>query len=226
MKHRTALLVLSVAIAGTFATACHRNDNDDADAAYDASTAPATTPDATAADAAAAMPGAMTDETAATAGTAMSGPIQDTDFYQQALDGGRKEVAAATLASTSASDAGVKSFADTLVKDHTAMNQQVAAAAGQADAAAPAPDASATADLQGKSGADFDRAFVDKMVADHQATIALFENAAQNASTEEAKSLAQGALPKLQEHLQPAQDLQTKLGGATGAGDASGTPGT
>ena len=212
MKHGTALLVLSVAIAGTLATACH-HDNDDANAAYEASTAPAATPDATAP---ATTPGAMTDDTN---GTAMSGPIQDTDFYQQALDGGRKEVDAATLATTSASDAGVKSFADMLVKDHTAMNQQVAAAAGQADAAAPAPDASATADLQGKTGADFDRAFVDKMVADHQATIALFENAAQNASTDQAKSLAQGALPKLRAHLQTAQDLQAKLGGGT-------TPGT
>jgi putative membrane protein len=221
MKHRTALLVLSVAIAGTFATACHRNDNDDANPAYDATTAPAT-PDATGADAAATAPGAMTD---AGTGTATAGPIQDTDFYQQALDGGRKEVAAATLASTSASDAGVKSFADMLVKDHTAMNQQVAAAAGQADAAAPAPDASATADLQGKTGADFDRAFVDKMVGDHQATIALFENAAQNASTDEAKSLAQGALPKLREHLQTAQDLQSRLGGAMAADD-TGAPGT
>ncbi|HEU4992149.1 MAG TPA: DUF4142 domain-containing protein [Luteimonas sp.] len=221
MKHRTALLVLSVAIAGAFTTACHRNDADDADnAAYDASTAPAATPDTNATT----PPGAMTDETGA--GTAMAGQIQDTDFYQQALDGGRKEVAAATLASTSASDAGVKSFADMLVKDHTAMNQQVAAAAGQADAAAPAPDASATADLQGKTGADFDRAFVDKMVSDHQATIALFENAAQNASTDEAKSLAQGALPKLRAHLQAAQDLQSKLGGAMGAGDETGTPGT
>lgn len=208
MKPGTALLALSIAVAGALATGCHRDD-DAANGAYDASTTPApaatdTTPPATA-------PGAMTDATGT--GTP-AGPIQDTDFYQQALDGGRKEVAAGTLASTNATDAGVKAFADMLVKDHTAMNQQVAAAAGQADAAAPAPEATATADLQGRTGADFDRAFVDMMVADHEKTIALFENAAENASTEEAKSLAQGALPKLREHLQAAQDLQGKLGGA------------
>ena len=137
-------------------------------------------------------------------------------------------MAAATLATTAASDAGVKSFADMLVKDHSAMNQKVAAAAGQSDAAAPAPDASATADLQGKTGADFDRAFIDKMVADHQAAVALFENAAQNASTDQAKSLAQDGLPKLRAHLQTAQDLQAKLGGGTGAmsDGTAGAPGT
>jgi putative membrane protein len=214
MKHGTALLALSIAVAAALATGCRRDDAD-ANGAYDASTTPAT-PAATDATPPATTPGAMTDATGAT-----TGPIQDTDFYQQALDGGRKEVAAATLASTTATDAGVKSFADMLVKDHTAMNQQVAAAAGQADAAAPAPDATATADLQGKTGADFDRAFVDMMVTDHQKTIALFENAAQNASTDEAKSLAQGALPKLREHLQAAQDLQGKLGGAMAEGPAT-----
>jgi putative membrane protein len=209
MKHGTALLALSIAVAGALAAGCHRNDEA---GEYGATTPPAAAP-ATDANAAAnaTAPGDMTDTTGTGVAT---GPIQDTDFYQQALDGGRKEVAAATLASSNATDAGVKSFADMLVKDHTAMNQQVAAAAGQADAAAPAPDASATAELQGRTGADFDRAFVDMMVTDHQKTIALFENAAQNASTDQAKSVAQGALPKLREHLQAAQDLQGKLGGA------------
>lgn len=223
--NRTTPLVLSLAVAAVLAaTACHRDDTQNADttAASDAAAAAATPP-------ADASTGAMGDNADAYGNTgAPTGPIADTDFYAQALDSGRKEVAAATLATTAASDAGVKSFADMLVKDHTAMNQKVAAAAGQSDAAAPAPDASATADLQGKAGADFDRDFIDKMVADHQAAVALFENAAQNASTDQAKSLAQDGLPKLRAHLQTAQDLQGKLGGATGAmsDGTAGAPGT
>jgi putative membrane protein len=221
MNRRTTMLVLSAAIAATFAAGCNRDRDDQAEnGAYDATTAPAAT-DATAAGTATPAAGAMGD----TAGAGMTGPVQDTDFYQRALDDGRKEVAAASLGSSNAQDAAVKSLADTLVKDHTALNQQLMTAAGQADAAAPAPDATATADLEGKTGADFDRAFVDKMVSDHQKAIAMFENAAQNASTDEAKSLAQGALPKLREHLQAAQDLQGKLGG--GMGDTGGAnPGT
>jgi putative membrane protein len=204
-QHGIALLVVSIAVAGVLATGCRRS-GEAANADYGATT-PAT--DAAAA-AAATPPGDMTDTT----GTMATGPVLDTDFYQQALDGGRKEVAVATLASTSATDAGVKSLADMLVRDHTALNQQLMTAAGQADAAAPAPDATATADLQGKTGADFDRAFVDMMVASHRKGIALFENAAMNASTDQAKSLAQEALPKLRAHLQAGLDLQARLGGA------------
>lgn len=201
--NRPVALLLPVAIAAAVAaTACHRDD------------------DAAARDAAAAMPPAVTTPSPADASpepmgasTASNSAITDADFYGQALDGGRKEVAAATLASTTASDAAVKSFADMLVRDHTAMNEKVLAASGQADAAAPAPDATATADLQGKTGEGFDRAFVDKMVSDHQAAIALFENASRNAGTEEARALARDALPRLRAHLQTAQELQGKLGG-------------
>lgn len=217
--NRTVPLLLPIAIAAAFAaTACHRDDNANALDNAAATPAAATTPPPM--DASAGAMGATGDMAGAN-----SGPITDTDFYGQALDSGRKEVAAGTLASTTASDAAVKSFANMLVQDHTAMNQKVLAASGQSDAAAPAPDATATADLQGKTGADFDRAFIDKMVSDHQAAIALFENAAQNASTDQAKSLAQDGLPKLREHLQTAQDLQGKLGGGMGS-NAAGTPGT
>ena len=72
-------------------------------------------------------------------------------------------------------------------------------AAGTADAATPAPDPSATAALEGKTGAEFDRAYIDMMVSGHEQAIAMFENAAQNASTEEARQLADDALPELEE---------------------------
>jgi putative membrane protein len=213
MNRNSPSLILSVAIAAAFAAGCHRNDDTNATDANAAAAMPTATTMPPPMDASAGAMGTNGDM----AGTTPAGPIAETDFYSQALDAGRKEVAAATLASATASDAGVKSFADTLVKDHTALNRQVATASGQSDAAAPAPDATATADLQGRTGADFDRAFIDMMVTDHQNAIALFENAAQNASTEQAKSLAQGALPTLREHLQAAQDLQGKLGGSMGS---------
>jgi putative membrane protein len=215
------MLILSLAISGLLA-ACNNNDaNDD------------TVMDDTA--------GAMADgTTAATDGTpayddtgamgtdgamgVQTGPITDTEFYQQAMDGNRKEIAAATMGQAQAQDASVKDYAQMLVTDHTAMGQKLAEAAGMAVAATPAPDATATADLQGQSGADFDRAFIDKMVMDHQKTIAMFENASQNASTDAAKSLAQDALPKLREHLQRAQELQQQLGGAAGAMDDTTNP--
>jgi len=49
------------------------------------------------------------------------------------------------------------------------------------------------------------------MVTDHQTDIPKFENAANNASTAEAKKLASDVLPTLREHLKMAQDLQQKM---------------
>ena len=195
-KSRTSLFILTLAIAGTALVGCN-NAGDDS--AMDDTTAPANT---TAAGNEA-MPPAYDDT--ATAGVDATA---DADFYRQAMEGNQKEVALGNLAQAQAQDQAVKDYAAMMVTDHTAMNQQVAAAAGMADAAMPAAEPSATADLEGKTGADFDRAYMDMMVADHEKTVAMFEDAAQNAATEEARTLAASALPKLREHLERARELQ------------------
>lgn len=198
-KSRTSLLVLSLAIAGALAGCNNAGD----DSGMDDTTAPA----ATTAPGDEAMPPAY-DDTA----TAGADATADADFFRQAMDGNRKEVALGKLAQEQAQDQAVKDYAAMMVTDHTAMQQQVAAAAGMADAAMPADDPSVTADLEGKTGADFDRAYIDMMVADHEKTVAMFEDAAQDAASETARSLAASALPKLREHLQKARELQGKLG--------------
>jgi putative membrane protein len=54
---------------------------------------------------------------------------QDTDFVQKAAMAGRMEVEHGKIAAAKASNAQVKAFANTLVKDHTAANQQLMALA-------------------------------------------------------------------------------------------------
>ena len=219
MKTRTSLLILSVAIAGLLA-ACNNDRAPDDTALGDTAgvTPEGTTPgmddttpgyDAT---------GTMTPDGAMGVQT---GPITDTEFYRLAMQSNQKEIAAGNMARDQAEDQEVRDYADMMVTDHTAMNQQVQDAAGTADAATPAPDPTATAELQGQTGADFDRAYIDMMVMDHQKAVAIFENAAQNASTDEAKTLATNALPKLRDHLQRAQQLQQRLGGGSGMPDTT-----
>jgi putative membrane protein len=140
-----------------------------------------------------------------------SGPVEDTQFYTQAMLGGQKEIAASQLVEQQGSNADVKKAATKIESDHKAFGKKVqAAAAGKVTP--PAPESASTAALDGKTGADLDQAYVDEMVTDHQKTIAMFENAAKNASTPEAKKLAEAALPTLRDHLKMAQDLQQKLG--------------
>lgn len=147
----------------------------------------------------------MADNTSAPPPT--SGPISDTEFYQQALSGGEKEIAASKMAEKS-SNAKVKELAKTIIADHTALGDKVKAAAG---ASAPTPATPDTSALDGKTGADLDKAYVDMMVSDHQTDIPMFENAAKNASTDKAKQLASAAVPKLKKHLDLAQKAQAAL---------------
>lgn len=53
----------------------------------------------------------------------------DTEFVQKAAAAGKKEVAQGTMAASKASNKQVKQYAQTLVKDHTAANQQLTAIA-------------------------------------------------------------------------------------------------
>jgi len=151
------------------------------------------------------MSGAMASDAMAT------GPITDVQFYQQALTGGQNEIDASKLEKSQGSSADAKKVADKLIADHTAMGKKVMAAAGSG-ATAPTPATATPADLQGKTGKDFDKAWVDMMVSDHEKAIAMFENAEKNASTDQAKALASAALPTLRDHLKAVQDLQTKMG--------------
>lgn len=65
--------------------------------------------------------------------------------------------------------------------------------------------------LQGLSGADFDRAFVQQMVSDHKRAVADFQRAAARASDSDVRRFAQQTLPGLQEHLQQARTLGARL---------------
>jgi len=220
----TALLLGGALLA---VSGCKGHDADDTTAA---NTPPAASTTTTPADTAAANGGMASDTGAmtpppsastaampASTGTTPSGmaagPISDTDFYQQALSGGQKEIDAGKMEAKQGSSADAKKLANELVADHTALGKKVQAAAGSA-VTPPASDMTASADLQGKTGKDLDTAWADMMVNDHQKTITLFENASNNASTDQAKKLASDALPTLRDHLKKSQDLQQKLASA------------
>ena len=61
--------------------------------------------------------------------------------------------------------------------------------------------------LEAKSGDEFDRAYMQQMVKDHQAAIELFQKQAQDGQNAQLKQFAQQTLPKLQDHLRMAQQI-------------------
>ena len=66
-------------------------------------------------------------------------------------------------------------------------------------------------------GADFDRAYIDAQVKEHQTVLGLLDSQLlPNAQNADYKALLQEVRGRVEQHLKTAQDLQTKLGKATG----------
>ena len=135
----------------------------------------------------------------------------DESFVEKAGKGGAAEVAAGNLARTRGSSPAVQQFGDQMVTDHTKAGDELKGIARQKGMSVPdSPDEKhqkAMADMQKKSGKDFDKAFKAQMVADHKATISLFEAEAKSGKDAELKAFAAKTLPDLKHHLQMAQAL-------------------
>jgi putative membrane protein len=153
--------------------------------------------------------GPDTPTAAATASTAKLSPA-DRKFLRQADLGGLTEVQEGQIAQQQGSDPGVKSFGQQMVSDHQQANDDLKSLAQQKGVTLPsAPDArhqQELAALQKKQGAAFDHAYARQEVKDHQATIALFEQAAKSRDPD-ISAFAQKTLPTLQHHLEMAREL-------------------
>jgi len=108
-------------------------------------------------------------------------------------------------------DAGVKSFANKLVKDHTAANNELESLMKKKNITARADEKPATEAWRNDTGAAFDRAYIDHAIAEHEKDIAAFEAESKDGSDAELKAWATGKLPALREHLKMARDLKSKL---------------
>jgi len=147
---------------------------------------------------------------AATSGQppSMQSPVSHQDFFTKASTDGAAEVQLGQLAIQKASSPRVRTLATQLVKDHTAANKQLAALADRkhATVAQQAPPDDMSERLQSLSGEDFDKAYVQAMVGDHQKAIELFDSAS-HSTDPDVKAFASKTLPVLKHHLAMAQAL-------------------
>jgi len=139
----------------------------------------------------------------------------DEAFARKAAAGGQAEVELATLAQQKATNEHVKHAAQKVETDHKKANNELMAIADKKNISI---DPKPTADhvktkqrLEKLSGAEFDRAYIDVMIKDHQKDIKEFERQATNGSDPELKAFAAKTLADLKEHLKMAQDAQRGL---------------
>ncbi|WP_119459016.1 DUF4142 domain-containing protein [Rhodospirillaceae bacterium SYSU D60014] len=137
--------------------------------------------------------------------------VQDRYFLLHAAQDGAAEVAMGKVAVEKAQSEEVKQFAQRMIDDHTQANQKLMEMAEQKDIEVP-QEAGAVHEqmmqyLQELSGEQFDQAYMQEQVLDHEAAVSLFEKEAQQGQDAELKSFASETLPTLQEHLESAQQL-------------------
>ncbi|HEX7152345.1 MAG TPA: DUF4142 domain-containing protein [Thermoanaerobaculia bacterium] len=169
----------------------------------------------TAADGGTVTDTASVTTTAATGGTTSNMPGPDKEFAMKAGQAGMAEVTMGNLALQKATNPDVKAFAQRMVTEHTAGNTeliQLVTTKGLALGTALSDEQKKGAEhLQSLSGAEFDKAYMQHMVSDHQKVIAEFQAATANLTDVDLRAYATKNLPLLQQHLTQAQEISAKL---------------
>jgi putative membrane protein len=139
----------------------------------------------------------------------------DTDFVEDAAIGGMSEVELGKLAATKAASADVKNFGQMMVTDHTKANDELKALATKKGWKLPtevdSSHKSTADDLKSRTGADFDKEYVEEMVDDHETDVKAFEDKAKNATDPDLKAFAEKTLPVLRKHLDAIKAIQAKM---------------
>ena len=133
-------------------------------------------------------------------------------FASQAAIIGKAEIELGQIALKNTQDANVRTYAERMVKDHSAADKKLKAIAAKENLQLPQSldqeHESLKTKLQGLKGEDFDRAYVQAMANGHDKAVALFESASQQPQMpEDLKQFAASTLPTLEQHKEMAHSL-------------------
>ena len=140
--------------------------------------------------------------------------ISSEDFVEEASAKGVAEIETAKLALEKSQNEAVKGFAQMMIDDHRRANLQLAELAKSKDLEvsddAELINQAKALVLKLRSEDSFDKAYMNNQVVAHRETIELFRRAV-NVDDEELASFARETLPKLEQHLQRAEQLNGQL---------------
>ncbi|HBZ95085.1 MAG TPA: DUF305 domain-containing protein [Pseudomonas sp.] len=140
--------------------------------------------------------------------------IDSDDFVEEASAKGVAEIETAKLALEKSQNEAVKGFAQMMVDDHRNANQKLADLAkskdlGVSDDAELLNQAKAMV-LKLRGEESFDKAYMNNQVVAHRETIELFRRGV-NADDAEIAQFARDTLPKLEQHLKKAEEINGQL---------------
>lgn len=148
--------------------------------------------------------------------TPMEDEAEDlSEFMTKAASGGMMEVELGKMAQQQAQNQQVKDFGTMMVTDHSKANDELKALAASKNIILPDTIGEDHMDhveeLRNKKGGEFDEAYMDLMVSDHQEDVDMFEEASNNLQDAEAKAFAAKTLPVLQKHMAQAQMIDSTM---------------
>jgi putative membrane protein len=133
----------------------------------------------------------------------------DQQFLQDAGTAGATEITASKLALTRAGDPKVRDFAERMIVDHTKLARNLDVIAKRHGITTPpAADTAVTGSLENLQGAEFDRAYIEKVaVGGHQKAVELFRTESERGNDTALKAAATKALPVISHHYAMARQL-------------------
>lgn len=148
--------------------------------------------------------------------------LSDPEVAHVAVTANSIDIDLAKVAETRADKSAVRAFAATMIRDHSGVNAKAIALA-KTLGVTPADNAvsqsllsgaaTARASIEPLSGIAFDRAYIAREVAYHQAVLsALDDLLIPTTSNAELKKLLTDVRPAIAAHLAHAQEIQTALG--------------
>lgn len=136
----------------------------------------------------------------------------DEKFVKMTAESGMTEVKISELGAQKATRAEVKALAETMIKDHTALNEELKALAGnkgaQLSSVIAPKGADMVKDLEKYSGDEFDKEFLEALKDGHEKSVKNFKDAAENATDGDVKAFASKNLPTIEGHLEHIKRLQ------------------
>jgi putative membrane protein len=132
--------------------------------------------------------------------------LADQEFILAAAQGGMTEVKLGQLAAQKGTRDDVKAFGQMMVKDHSAINDDLKALAAQKGITLPEgldPKHQAMLDkLTALPDADFDNAYIAAMIKGHKKDAKAFKAEAAATTDQDVKNFLDKSLPIVQEHLE------------------------
>lgn len=136
---------------------------------------------------------------------------EQSEFLTKAASGGMMEVELGKLAQQKGQMKEVKDFGTMMVNDHQKVNQELKAHAARLNITLPdsmgEKHMEHVKELRNKTGAEFDKAYMDLMVSDHKEDVEMFENAAKDLEDPQLKTFVSNTVTTLRQHHDRAKQV-------------------